>query len=181
MYWLAHPWRSVNWRCSLFSETPPSPISLVTKMKVASCAVNRSNSALAASSAELTSRMQVKKEIGAPQCDTINDDSPFVKLVFAQFFFFFDIGPLGSPILLMPDDALPEFIIPHTGCGQVDRGGGKAECHLFSKSTFAGPLSSGDEYDSFHVRMDKLEKFPCKVNGLITGRGHLLIGKDALL
>ena len=44
-YWLNHPSRSVKRLCTALSLTPPLPISFVTKMNVASCAVNLSNSA----------------------------------------------------------------------------------------------------------------------------------------
>lgn len=62
-YWFIQPCMSVNFRCSSFSEVPPIPISLVTKMKVASCAVKRSNSALAAASARSVSDSRSKKKL----------------------------------------------------------------------------------------------------------------------
>lgn len=43
-YWFIHPSMSVNLRCTALSLVPPLPISLVTKMNVASCDINLSNS-----------------------------------------------------------------------------------------------------------------------------------------
>ena len=63
MYWFIQPCMSVNFRCSSFSEVPPIPISLVTKIKVASCAVKRSNSSLTAASARSVSEFRSKKKL----------------------------------------------------------------------------------------------------------------------
>ena len=61
IYWFIHPCMSVNFRCIRFSEVPPMPISLVTKIKVASCCISRSNSALTAVSALSVSASRSKK------------------------------------------------------------------------------------------------------------------------
>ena len=94
--------------------------------------------------------VQIKEEIGTPQGDTIDDDGSSFKLLSTQFFFFFDVGPLRSPILLMTYDALAEFVIPHSCRGQIDGISRQCECRLLGEGTLSRALSAGDEYDSFH-------------------------------
>ena len=62
----------------------------------------------------------VKKEIGTPQGHAINDHDPPRHVTLTNRFFFFQIGPLRSPVLLMTSHPFPEFIIPHPRSSQIN-------------------------------------------------------------
>ncbi len=113
-YWFIQPCMSVNFRCSSFSEVPPMPISLVTKIKVASCAVKRSNSAFTAASARSVSESQVEEKIGTPQGDAVYQDDPSLQPVAAEFFLLFDVCPFRS--LGVSDAGLPSGGILRPKC-----------------------------------------------------------------
>ena len=150
-YWFIQPCMSVNFRCSSFSEVPPIPISLVTKMKVASCAVKRSNSAFTAASARSVSECRSKKKLVHHKVmQSIRTIRPSPQPVAAEFFLLFDVCPFRPSAFLMPDYPLAEFFVPDACCGKINGSGRELECQLFRIGAFAGTCSSGDEYDSFH-------------------------------
>ena len=62
----------------------------------------------------------VKKEIGTPQGHAINDHDPPRHVTSTNRFFFFQIGPLRSPVLLMTSHPFPEFIIPYPRSSQIN-------------------------------------------------------------
>jgi hypothetical protein len=63
----------------------------------------------------------VEKEIGCPQGNTVNQYNPSGKVVFAEKFLFFQIGPFRSSVRLMAYNPGTVFFIPHPGCGQIYR------------------------------------------------------------
>ena len=135
-YWFIQPCMSVNFRCSSFSEVPPIPISLVTKMKVASCAVKRSNSAFTAASARSVSECRSKKKLVhhkvMQSIRTIRPSSRWRLSSFCSSMFVHS----GPPAFLMPDYPLAEFFVPNACCGKINGSGRELECQLFRIGAF---------------------------------------------
>lgn len=99
----------------------------------------------------LRTTLRLEEEIGTPQRDAIYQHHPAGHVVLAEFLFFFNVRPLGSPCLPVLDDSLAKLFVPHSGGGHVDGAEREAERQFLGIRTFARTRASRDKYDSFHV------------------------------
>ena len=144
MYWLVQPCKSVNLRCSLFSETP-HPTNLIS--------YKYESGILLGKFVEFffdgfqwggNVRIKLHKEVSAPKSYTIYHYDSARYIVTAQFFFFFYIYPFRTAVLLMAFYPFSEFFVPYPASGQLNRWRSKFMRFIFRERTFTGSLSSCD-------------------------------------
>ena len=120
-----------------FSLTPPLPISLVTKMKVASWAVKRSVELGFDGLQCVVYLGGLEEEVRKPERDAVDDDDAARNIVTAEIFLFLNVRPLRTATRLMTAHPLTELFIPHMGGGQIDGIRRKAQGQALGLATLA--------------------------------------------
>ena len=140
--WLRAPCRSAKRCWSGLLLTPPMPISLVTRIKVASCRSRRSSS-LFSSPRPLGACGGVEQKVGGPQREAVYQHHTAPQVVAAQIALFLDVLPPRTATGLVHQYALAELVVPYMGRGQVDGMLGHRQGQLLGIKALARPLSSG--------------------------------------
>ena len=145
-YWFIQPSRSVKRRCMAFSLTPPQPISLVTKINVASCRVSRSNSSFRAPRASSTdgcshSALSRRKKKLVHHSVMQSTTATLPLRSWRPF--------LAAPLLVF-GHPLAELVVPDVRRRHVNGRRAEAQRQAFCISALAGTLPSGYHYNLSH-------------------------------